>query len=101
AVPSGRLWSLRGLGFTLAVAILALVFNMPLVEPQTAPAATLADTSEGVTVNPGDATLERGSGLIVLANFHRDVPGEATLVIEPKNQPPQRIALVKNLDDPV
>ncbi len=29
------------------------------------------------------------------------MPGEATLVIEPKNQSAQRISLVKNLDDPV
>ena len=53
------------------------------------------------TVTPGDVALERGSGLVVLAKFHRDVPGEATLVIQPKNEPAQRIPLVKNLDDPV
>ena len=56
---------------------------------------------EGVAVTPGDVSLERGTGLVVLATFHRDVPGEATLVIQPTNEPERRIPLVKNLDDPV
>ncbi|EDY21534.1 hypothetical protein CfE428DRAFT_0779 [Chthoniobacter flavus Ellin428] len=54
-----------------------------------------------MTINPGDTTIERGSGLVVLADFHSRPPGEATLVIQPLNQPAQRIPLVKNLDDPV
>src|SRR5690606_12669267 len=37
----------------------------------------------------------------VMADFHQDVPSEATLIIQPKNQPEQRMPLVKNLDDPV
>jgi len=54
-----------------------------------------------VEVSPGDATIERGSGLVVLAKFQGEVPGEATLVLQPMNEPPQRIPLVRNLSDPV
>ncbi|MBI3880362.1 MAG: hypothetical protein HY301_09910 [Verrucomicrobia bacterium] len=56
---------------------------------------------EGVTVSPGDASVERGSGFIVMAKFAGFVPSEATLVIQPQNQPAQKIPLVKNLEDPV
>ncbi|MEP6670620.1 MAG: hypothetical protein ABJF10_15795 [Chthoniobacter sp.] len=99
AVPGWRLWSLRLMACIFAVATLALSFRT------TRPAATaLAESvpaEAAVTVNPGDTTVERGSGLVVLADFHRHPPGEATLVVQPKNQPAQRIPLVKNLDDPV
>ena len=57
--------------------------------------------TDEVTVTPGDVELERGSGLVVLAKFSRDVPSEAVLVLSPVNAPAKRIPLVKNLDDPV
>lgn len=63
--------------------------------------AAVSPAKEEVSVTPGDATIERGSGLVVLAKFHRDVPSEAALLIQPRNEPPQRIPLVKNLEDPV
>jgi len=54
-----------------------------------------------VEVTPGDANLERGSGLVVLAKFTGTVPGAVTLVVQPLNQPAQRIPLAKNFNDPV
>lgn len=83
----------------LAAMIAALYWRSEVIAPQ--PTAEQAETAEAVSVTPGDATLERGSGLVVLAKFHRDVPGDATLVVKPQNAPEQRISLVKNLDDPV
>ena len=84
----------------LAIGILSF-----LIVPAPAPApdrlAATPPAKEEVSVTPGDVTIERGSGLVVLAKFHRAVPSEATLVIAPQNQPPQRIPLVKNLEDPV
>jgi hypothetical protein len=56
---------------------------------------------EELSVTPGDVELERGSGLVVLAKFSRNVPSEAVLVLSPVNKPVQRIPMVKNLDDPV
>lgn len=55
----------------------------------------------GVTVTPGDATIERGSALVVLVKFPGKPPREATLVINSAGETNQNIALIKNLDDPV
>ena len=60
-----------------------------------------AERSNGVTVNPGDATIERGSALVVLARFDGKLPAEARLVVNPVNENEQSVALTKNLDDPV
>jgi len=60
-----------------------------------------AAQTKGVTVTPGDASVERGSSLVVLVRFDGRVPAEATLVIRPANQNEQRVSLTKNLDDPV
>lgn len=72
----------------------------PTAQPKHAAGAP-TPAAEAVTVTPGDTEIERGTGLVVLATFHRNVPTEATLIVQPPNQPVQRIALVKNLDDPV
>jgi hypothetical protein len=57
--------------------------------------------SNGVTVTPGDASIERGSALVVLARFNGRLPAEAQLVITQVNDNPQNIPLTKNLEDPV
>lgn len=101
AVPASRLW--RECLFAAASAVVLGWSLFGFTQKSTAPktAKAVEETKEAVTVNPGDVELERGAGFVVMANFHRDVPSEATLVIQPKNQPEQRIPLVKNLDDPV
>ena len=83
--------------------IAALVATFYLVKPLPRAPRTVASEAPGkeaVTVTPGDAELERGSGLVVLAEFHHDVPSEAVLVLQPRNQAEQRLALVRNLGDP-
>jgi hypothetical protein len=57
--------------------------------------------SNAVTVTPGDASIERGSALVVLARFDGRLPAEAQLVINPVNDNEQSIPLTKNLEDPV
>lgn len=99
AVPGWRLWGLRLAACLFAIGTLAITF--PSIRSKASTVASKGAAEESVTVNPGDTTLERGSGLVVLADFHKRPPGEATLVVQPKNQPAQRIPLVKNLDDPV
>jgi hypothetical protein len=70
---------------------------------QTAPprVGNLAMTERGVTVTPGDTSLEKGSSLVVLAKFGDAVPAEAVLVVRPANEPERRLPLAKNLDDPI
>ncbi len=100
AVPG---WQLAG-ATVLQFAMLALLgFSAAALRPSSEDTTpTVAKHSqEEVTVTPGDVELERGAGLVVLAKFGRDVPSEAALVLSPMNAPAKRIALVKNLDDPV
>jgi len=99
AVPTWRLWSLRLMACVFALTTLALSSFTP--QPAAPALAGNVPEETPVTVNPGDTSVERGSGLVVLADFHQHPPGDATLVVQPKNQPAQRVPLVKNLDDPV
>jgi hypothetical protein len=53
-------------------------------------------------VTPGDASVERGSALAILAEFpKKDVPSKATLIIEPATGTRKAIALDKSLQDPL
>lgn len=85
------------------LAALALLATMFLTLYQAAPprVAILKLTGRAVTVTPGDASIEKGSSLVVLARFEGDVPAEASLIVRPANEPERRITLTKNLDDPV
>ena len=98
AVPS---WRLAGLGAIAFVITVFLIVFVPTLARPAHDAARPVVFDQAVEITPGDVSLERGSGLIVLAKFNRDVPGAATLVLQPKNEPEQRMPLVKNLDDPV
>src|SRR5262249_14222514 len=54
-----------------------------------------------VTVTPGDASVERGSSVVVLARFEGKLPAEVAVIGSSATQPNQRITLTKTLDDPV
>ncbi|MCD6050458.1 MAG: hypothetical protein K0Q55_1861, partial [Verrucomicrobia bacterium] len=81
-----------------ALAVGALSFLPP------SPESLLAsgDKKSGeVEITPGDAEVERGAGMVVLARFPGAVPAEATLILTPATGQPQRIPLTKNLNDPI
>ena len=99
-VPGWQLGTATALQFgMLALLVLSAAGFFP--SPENAMRAVASRSEEEVTVTPGDVDLERGSGLVVLAKFARNVPSEAVLVLSPVNAQPKRIPLVKNLDDPV
>ena len=55
----------------------------------------------GMSVSPGDTSIEKGNSLVVLARFDSRPPAEVALVlIDPANNE-RRLPLSKNLDDPV
>jgi hypothetical protein len=56
---------------------------------------------QAVQVSPGNTNVVRGSGLVVLARFGKDLPKEAILIVNSPTDNNRRIPLVKNLDDPV
>ena len=62
----------------------------------------LARTFEpGITVTPGDASLERGSSLVVVARFGGALPAKVDLVIDGSAESSRHISLVKSLADPM
>lgn len=108
AQDRGSLWRRRAasqlrLGRLGNAAALALLVIVLLTLYQSAPprVAILKLAGRAVTVTPGDASVEKGTSLVVLAKFQGAVPAEAVLVVRPANEPERRIPLVKNLDDPV
>jgi len=56
--------------------------------------------AEGITVSPGDTSLERGSSLVVLARFKGALPADVVLVFG-SAAATQRFPLVKSLGDPM
>jgi hypothetical protein len=63
------------------------------------PLAGWAET--GVSVTPGDTSLERGSSLVVMARFGGRLPASVELVVGESPAASRRVPLVKSLADPV
>jgi len=69
-------------------------------------AIQFADVAVGVSdfeisVEPGNAEIERGTSLLVLARFDKSFPPEATLVVSTAEGEVSRMPMLKSLDDPV
>ena len=88
------------LGNVAAAALLAIVW-LTLYRAAPLRLAILTQPGHEVTVTPGDASIEKGSRLVVLAKFAGNVPAEAVLVVRPANELERRLPLTRNLDDPV
>ena len=54
-----------------------------------------------VTVEPGDAEVEKGSGLVVMARFEGGVPEAATLILGEGKDHGLRLSMTRNLGDPI
>jgi hypothetical protein len=61
---------------------------------------SLFDDDYGLRVSPGHTQAERGTNVLVLARFHRRLPGRATLVVRLPGKPPVRVDMRRTLDDP-
>jgi len=55
----------------------------------------------GITVTPGDVSIERGNSLVVLARFGGRLPVTVDLVVSDAPETSRRIPLVKSLADPM
>jgi hypothetical protein len=120
SVPARRLRRVRLLhamcaGLLLAVAVGLWAFEpnasdrIPAVAAASGPRSTPAEY--GLKVEPGDASIERGTSLLVLARFAGALPSEVRLIAEgivdetaseAKPRPEsRRVELSKSLDDPL
>ncbi len=57
--------------------------------------------TDGVSVNPGDASVEKGDSLVVLARFGGALPPSVSLVMTQSGAAARTVPLVKSLADPV
>jgi len=63
--------------------------------------ARIPGSGSGITVTPGDTSLERGSSLVILARFRGTLPANVNLVIGENVDSGRRISLAKSLADPI
>lgn len=103
-IATAALGNAAALGFFVLV-LAAIAFSK--VSPSSAAAILDAvrpsSTSSGfaVTVEPGNAEVERGTSLLVMAKVTGQMPPEATLVLKPDGGEESRLAMSPSLDDPV
>ena len=94
---------LMALQWVQLLALVALVVSLLGMRSHSPGASDAAATSiqQRISVTPGDASIERGSALVVLARFTGPLPSGVELVVEAGPSHNQRVSLVKNLNDPV
>jgi len=93
--------ALQGVAFLAFVAVLVFSPRTPVPPSETAKSPRVSPkVVDGLEVTPGNTELEKGSSLVVLARFG-NAPRNADLVVLATNKPEQRVALVRNLADPV
>ncbi len=80
----------------LAASMLALRSGAPHTLLALAPPA-----ARGLSVTPGDITLERGQNLVVLARFGGEAPATAELIWTGPGGEERRLAMVRSLSDPL
>ena len=101
-VPTSRLvWTQVAHVAALMCFAFALA-NIRIAGPVPKKAEALAwKGADGISVTPGDTSLERGESLVVLARFARTLPPAVALVVKEDGVAPRTIPLVKSLADPV
>jgi len=103
SISAGKLMLAR-LGRAAALLFLLVVLSQMLPLTSLLPRnhkGMLASKGFGVTVTPGDASVEQGTPVVILARFEGQVPSAVDLLFGEAGQEPQRITLSKTLDDPV
>jgi hypothetical protein len=102
-VPS---WKLRGAHVAHACAIVfliavAIALNTQASSQTDSRLTTVSGTSAAdVRVEPGNAEIERGTSLLVVARFPGGVPVEASLVVDDKAKTAAHHKMTRSLEDP-
>lgn len=98
-VPKRRMVAIQGLHLVALVCFAFALINLR-VEPIIGEAARWTGV-DGMTVSPGDTSIEKGESLVVLARFGQRLPASVNLVVRENGAAPRSIALVKNMNDPI
>jgi hypothetical protein len=98
AVPARRLQIAHAAQWLGLLLLVAIVWQLPA--PNLSMQSTRLVYAPGVTVSPGDTSLEAGSSLVVLARFGGAPPAHVELVLGSGSEA-KRVPLVKSLADPM
>ncbi|HEX4148867.1 MAG TPA: hypothetical protein VHY20_07765, partial [Pirellulales bacterium] len=99
-VAAGVLQGLLLAGFGI---LLGLATRDSLASSELGPEQSFSANAERYTaaIEPGDVEIERGTSLLVLARFERELPAEVQLAFETATAKPEKRAMSKSLADPV
>lgn len=103
SIPTGRLM-LAGLGRAAALLSLLLVLSQLMPFTSLLPRdhrGVIVSRTPGVTVTPGDTSIERNTPVVILARFEGRVPPAVDLLFGEAGQEPRRMTLTRSLGDPV
>lgn len=101
AVPNLRVRGIMAAQFAALAVLVATLWQGRALWNHGSAGAGAFFTARGLTVTPGDTTLERGETLVVLARFGSALPPGVNLVVNDAASPARRIPLVKSLADPI
>lgn len=102
-----KTWWLRGLhlasllGFVSALAGMVVFGPEELISPFSVVSRSIAEASVRFEVEPGDAEVEKGASLLVLARFTDPIPSKVTLIRETVSGEVDRTNMTRSLDDPL
>ena len=79
-----------------------LLTRLPSTPVRAVNGTAISEADEnGVSVTPGDTELEKGSNLVLLAKFQKEVPGAVDVVLGESAASEKRVTLKRSLSDPV
>ncbi|KAA5545861.1 hypothetical protein FYK55_02775 [Roseiconus nitratireducens] len=103
-VSTGALWISRSLGIAACLAAIGVAL-LGFSGRETGPASLIGPSpmrvERQVLVQPGNVLLERGSSLVVTAEFSRDVPETAKLLTITADGGESELQMKRNLGDPI
>ncbi len=104
SVVSSSAFHAANWGKRLAMVALTIVIGTLLLTKITrlgAGANIEVATDTSINVEPGDTTVERGTGMLVLARFTGQLPGQVQLLARSSDGKIDQLAMTKSLDDPI
>jgi hypothetical protein len=97
-MPASRVALAQGAHWVAVVLFCLVLSSLHAPKGRARPTGNFAS---GISVSPGDTTIERGQSLVVMARFNGPLPSVVDLVVGPPGGDTRRISLAKSLADPM